>query len=134
MKIFQKVLRFIPAAFIISCSWYLSSLERIEQMPSFFGADKLVHCICFGILSFAVALSLYPFIQKKSSFIRILVPVLFIAVYGFIDELHQSYVPGRAADVFDWFADVTGAFLGSTVYFFLNKIIVRSSARETSPV
>ena len=33
--------------------------------------------------------------------------------YGATDEWHQSFVPGRSADVRDWIADATGALLGA---------------------
>jgi len=31
------------------------------------------------------------------------------AVYGLLDEYHQSFVPGREPSVADWIADVAGA-------------------------
>jgi len=35
------------------------------------------------------------------------------SAYGATDEWHQSFVPGRSADVHDWYADATGALLGA---------------------
>jgi VanZ family protein len=35
------------------------------------------------------------------------------AAYGATDEWHQSLVPGRTADRFDWAADAIGAILGA---------------------
>ena len=35
------------------------------------------------------------------------------SAYGATDEWHQSFVPGRSADVHDWFADATGALIGA---------------------
>ena len=40
------------------------------------------------------------------------VAVMFAGVYGFTDEFHQWFVPGRTADVYDWIADSTGATIG----------------------
>lgn len=37
------------------------------------------------------------------------------AWYGALDEVHQSFVPGREAGLPDWLADVTGAWLGVTL-------------------
>ena len=31
------------------------------------------------------------------------------ASYGVFDEVHQLFVPGRSGDLYDWFADVSGA-------------------------
>ena len=35
------------------------------------------------------------------------------AAYAATDEWHQSFVPGRSADVNDWYADAAGALLGA---------------------
>jgi VanZ family protein len=35
------------------------------------------------------------------------------SAYAATDEWHQSFVPGRSADVHDWYADATGALLGA---------------------
>jgi VanZ family protein len=34
------------------------------------------------------------------------------SAYGATDEWHQSFVPGRSADIHDWFADTAGALIG----------------------
>ncbi|MDP6519559.1 MAG: VanZ family protein [Planctomycetota bacterium] len=36
--------------------------------------------------------------------------VLFVVAYGFIDELHQSFVPGRSPSFFDVLSDGVGAW------------------------
>jgi len=48
------------------------------------------------------------------------------AGYGAFDELHQWFVPGRSADVFDWFADATGVGIGIGVCWLWGIIAVRS--------
>jgi VanZ family protein len=32
--------------------------------------------------------------------------------YGILDEIHQTFVPGRSGDIADWYADLTGAAIG----------------------
>lgn len=34
-------------------------------------------------------------------------------VMGAIDEIHQSFVPGRFSSIFDWFADLLGGVIGT---------------------
>ena len=44
------------------------------------------------------------------------------SLYAATDEIHQSFVPGRDADVRDWFADTIGAgdaFTAALVYEYL---------------
>ena len=116
---FITVLKWLPALFIISCSFYLSSLPKIEKMPSFWNADKLVHCICFAGLAFWVEFAVFS--KEKITF-SIIFAILFVCVYGIIDEIHQSFTPGRSASVFDWIADSLGAAIGSFLYLLARKL------------
>ncbi len=114
MKAFRRFLYWIPAILIFSTSWYLSSQETIEHMPSFWNADKLVHLLCFGFLSFWVAFACR--IREKKAF---WIPSVIVSVYGIIDEIHQSFTPGRSCSVFDWMADTLGAVLGAFVFLYV---------------
>ena len=59
--------------------------------------------------------------------LRVAVLALAIAAgYGAFDELHQWFVPGRSADVRDWFADVSGALIGIGLCWLWGIIAVRS--------
>jgi len=42
--------------------------------------------------------------------------VLTVSAFGVTDEWHQSFVPGRDCDVFDWLSDTLGAALAVTLY------------------
>lgn len=118
MNRLKKILRWIPALFIFGCSWYLSSQETIEQMPTFWNADKLVHCICFAGLAFWVAFAVGT---KLPTQWRIALPVIIVSVWGITDEIHQSFTPGRESSVFDWCADTVGAIIGSIAFFYFCK-------------
>lgn len=47
------------------------------------------------------------------------------SAYGVIDEIHQSFVPGRTCTLPDWIADTIGAFLGAVLVLFLVKKIYK---------
>jgi len=117
----MRLLRWIPAAVILGCSWHLSSQSTIEYMPQFWNADKLVHMLCFAGLSFWVAFGAGT--QGTVRF-RHVFPACFVSCYGIIDEIHQSYVPGRSCSVFDWCADTAGAVLGAIVFYRLSCCIL----------
>lgn len=102
-----SILKWIPAIIIICCSWYLSSQPTIQHMPKFPHADKIVHFICFGGLCFWITFAL-----QRKKYIAIAVTSL----YGIIDEIHQSFVPGRSCSIFDWIADTTGAIAGFFIF------------------
>ncbi|MCR4822333.1 MAG: VanZ family protein [Treponema sp.] len=114
-----KILKWIPALFIACSSFYLSSQERIEMMPEFWNADKLVHFICYGGFSFWVA-----FACNIKNFKMTLIPTIIVSVWGISDEIHQSFVPGRSVSVLDWLADTCGAFLGAVIYLLIARKII----------
>ena len=123
MEMLKKLLKWVPAVVICSISVYLSSQPTIEKMPSFWNADKLVHVVCFGGLSFWVAFACN---LKANSLKEIILPLSIVSIYGIIDEIHQSFTPGRSCSVFDWIADTVGAFLGALIFFLIIKLIKRS--------
>lgn len=62
---------------------------------------------------------------------RVIVPIALIAFaitsgYGLSDEFHQWFVPGRTADLADWYADMTGAVIGVGVCWLWGMIAIRS--------
>ena len=121
----KKIVKWIPAVFIASCSFYLSSQEHIEHMPSFWNADKLVHFFCYSGFCFWVA-----FACNIKNYKKVWLPILIVSLWGVSDEFHQSFVPGRSVSVFDWMADTFGASLGAVVYvFFITRILPKIKNR-----
>ena len=47
---------------------------------------------------------------------KIPLPIVITSVYGIIDEIHQSFTPGRECSFFDWVADTLGAVFGSICF------------------
>ena len=119
-KNFTTFLKWLPALLIFMISFYLSSQPIIQKMPSFPFADKIVHFICFGGLAFWVAFgcNISGFRLKE-----IILPSFIVSFYGIIDEIHQSFTPGRSSTVSDWIADTLGAILGSFAFFLLIKVL-----------
>ena len=122
---FLKVLRWLPAIFIGCCSWYLSSQPHVP-LPDFNMSDKVVHLACFAGFAFFTALAFFGIRSpddKRSWLKRIFLPALVISIYGIIDEIHQSFVPGRSCSFLDWCADTIGAIIGSSLFFFIVKFM-----------
>ena len=75
-------------------------------------ADKLDHLAEFAVLG---AL-LWNAVSRHNP-LPVVTPAMFVltigAGYGALDELHQSLVPERSAELGDWLADVVGVALGS---------------------
>ncbi|MBR1912335.1 MAG: VanZ family protein [Treponema sp.] len=121
----KTLFKWIPAAFIIGCSWYLSSQPTIVHMPVFPYADKLVHFICFGGLSFWISFAVH---SKKAAAIAL------TSFYGIIDEIHQHFVAGRSCSLFDWMADTVGAIAGYFCFRAIQACFANLLNREEKPL
>jgi VanZ family protein len=104
--------------------WFGSNLSIGEESPiNFIGLDKLGHAIEFGILGLVAANALLTLTgrnqsNRSSSSQRESVwngAVLIAALWGWLDEIHQFWVPGRNTDPSDLLADVIGAAIGAWV-------------------
>ena len=113
------------ASFVLMCLIFLiSSFPAPEELPVFPFADKLYHLLEYGLLA-----SLIYFAREKSRprVYPILIPFLIAFLYGISDEIHQYFVPGREADVFDALADAAGGF-----FFPLGIHAIRHRSRTSS--
>jgi VanZ family protein len=77
--------------------------------------DKFEHIIEYGILgALAARFALTSPREVWRKLAWWLFPIL-IACYGYLDEVHQYFVPGRIYSLGDWAADCTGGILGVLV-------------------
>jgi VanZ family protein len=83
-----------------------SAFPPLLRIP---GLDKLVHMAMYGVLA---ALGARPALASSRGAKGIAWLLAGIALFAALDELHQIWIPGRSADVFDWVADMGGALLG----------------------
>ena len=82
---------------------------------------KLAHYTIYtigGILIFN-----YAYITNKSKKQKILYSIIFGAGYAITDEIHQYFVPGRSARIFDVGIDTLGVITGVLIYLVIIKII-----------
>ena len=86
-------------------------------------SDKAIHFLAYAGLSFLIA-TLLPLLGVRGW--RVYGGALIVAAcYGAIDELGQIPVPGRTADIADWWADVAGAVAGLTCYWLMVAAALR---------
>lgn len=99
---------------MMAALWFLSSRPLHLPDTGIQGMDKLLHFSVWALLAGAIAL--YPgrrVILRPRFWTLIVIAVA--SFYGVMDELHQSFVPGRDASIFDWVADTLGAAAGGMV-------------------
>ncbi len=115
-RVRARLLAWAPSVLYMAVIWALSSMSlHIALNAEFPYTDKIVHFFEYSglalLLTHAVLRSWPDQPTLKSFFIAVLVT----AAWGLLDELHQAFVPGRTADVFDLCADVLGALAGAGV-------------------
>jgi len=126
MKIIQRFKFGLPAIVIavgIFIASHQSKIEIPEIVPEF--NDKLLHALAYLIFGITIILALkknHPQITRAKCFTLLL---LIGGLYGMSDEIHQHFIPGRTADVYDWFADVTGILLSYIVFIPVEKYLFR---------
>jgi len=79
--------------------------------PHIVDFDKVAHFSIFGLLATLVARAGFP--GRRAWW-----AVLIVSLFGWSDEWHQSFTPGRDVDVMDWVADSLGALVAVTVYLY----------------
>ena len=85
----------------------LSSMTRLHPPDlGFHAQDKLAHAVEYGIFGWLLSRSFHLLTPNHAKAVFL---VLFLgSLYAASDELHQLFVPGRRADIFDFLADAAG--------------------------
>lgn len=107
----RRLVLWAPIAVLLGFEYYLSSLSRLPNvLPSFHGNDKVLHAGYF----FLVAAFFVRAGRFGHGWTRRRTAILILGVllsWGVADELHQSFVPRRSAEVGDLLADLFGTVL-----------------------
>ena len=107
----------VPAFTAAAVIFYVSSIEGItfpEIGLSF--DDKIFHCLAYFLFGLLIVRALH-FGKLQPVYLRIkIISIIIGFLYGFSDELHQSFVPGRSAEFWDWLADAVGIVMGVEFY------------------
>jgi VanZ family protein len=105
----------IPATAWALLIFVLSSIPGAAFPPSkLLSYDKLVHAAVYAVLGAFCYLAASRKWPRKAS-VLVLISGAMATAYGFTDEFHQLFVPGRAADLRDVLADSIGGFVGAMV-------------------
>jgi len=87
--------------------------------------DKVAHMILYALFGFLLYLTMknspYPSFSAHAMLFAIAIGV----IYGISDEFHQSFVPGRSANIPDLVADGLGVTLAQTFIFIKGKLCIK---------
>ena len=112
----DRVARFrISAALWALLIFVLSSIPGAAFPPSrVLSQDKLLHAAVYAVLGALIFVALPRRWSHKTS-VLVLIAGATATLYGFTDEFHQMFVPGRSSDLRDVLADGVGGFVGALV-------------------
>lgn len=90
-----------------------SGQSDVAAPPGIPSVDKLAHFLVFGLMA---TLVVRPFFHRERRLRSVVITVAITSLYGGLDEIHQSFTPGRSVEVFDWVADTSGAVIAAVAY------------------
>jgi len=124
----------LPAIAWAVLLFFLSSIPS-RSLPKFVinVRDLFLHFIFYSVFGLLLSHAMIERPERASRWSRWLVVGIGV-LYGASDELHQSFVPGRACSFLDFLADSAGVTVGLFLYFFLVRRLwfERKSRNELS--
>ena len=126
------VLYWLPLILYCLFIYIQSAHPSPEQIPSIPFIDKVLHCAAYGIMGILFYRACQTLRIKDNIHMLILISVVSASLYGISDEIHQSFVPFREAEVADVIADIIGAFSGVYLYQYSKNVKRLSSNRSVT--
>jgi VanZ family protein len=105
------VVYWVPALLYMAGIFIVSSIPDLGPLPGGV-SDKSGHTLAYAGLGALLLFALARGRPERVTLGRAAIAVALASAYGVTDEWHQSFVPGRSAEVADVLADVLGAALG----------------------
>lgn len=143
-KIIKRIFPFIPAILCMAVIFAFSSQDKAQStevsnaaVEVVYGADKVgsfiptviirkaAHFLEYAALGALLYFGISMMNKNKSIKFRIVVSTFVGAVYAATDELHQYFVPGRAAMLSDVLLDSCGVIFGVLCAAMIFRIIMK---------
>ena len=122
------ILCWLPLILYCLLIYIQSANPSPKQIPSFPFVDKVLHFAAYGIMGILFYRAYQTLRIKDNIQMLMLLSVVSASLYGISDEIHQSFVPFRDAEVADVIADIIGAFSG--VYLYQLLMAVRADRKR----
>jgi VanZ family protein len=100
----------VPTVLWMGVIFFLSTLPESATPGRGIISDKICHGAEYFILAFLILFALQRTTRARF-FTAFWITLVWAALYGLSDEIHQLYVPTRQFDVGDLLADVGGVVL-----------------------
>lgn len=101
-------------------TFVLTSIPNPDVPVPFRFADKAAHLGFYAVMG--ILCGLWRRASGCSAREAVLQTLLFVAVAGALDEVHQHWIPGRTMSLLDWAADLLGGGTGGAFSAVLPRI------------
>jgi VanZ family protein len=101
---------------------FIASSIPVQVTP---GVDKALHVLEYALMGFFTARGVLLSWDLPRSWGVALGAGLALSM-GVLDEIHQHFVPGRTASIYDAMADLAGALLGAFAFVALGGLLYGS--------
>ncbi len=107
--------RYLPPVLWAILIFILSAIPGDNYPSNCFDYAPLAHFIEFGVL--AILILRASGIKDKNIYWTLIISVL----YAVSDEIHQMFVAGRSAGIFDWLIDFLGILVGIKFWWWIKS-------------
>jgi VanZ family protein len=116
----KKMLTHLPWMLLMTAMTIISSMSRVP-VPNlrFQHLDKILHFTAFAVLGWLLCRSWeksFSLSMKRNRFMLFAIAIIIGGAFAVIDEIHQSFVPGRDASVWDLLFDWLGIWSAAMIY------------------
>lgn len=122
----RRALALTPVV-VLSVAIFVASSMPAVQPPSMGieWQDKIYHGLAYFVYGLCVQVAVFGWNVRIDNLRACLIVCVVGAAYGISDEIHQSFVPERMAEVADAIADAVGVVLSTTFLGLTRSLLLR---------
>ncbi len=110
-----RIVRWLPVTLWMAGLFYLSHQSAPLAPVAADVNPVLAHVVVYAVLAILLYIAVVPPGNAAPKWVPASIAFALAVLYGFSDEVHQAFVPGRFASEADVLADAFGAAIGVAV-------------------
>lgn len=117
----QRTARWLPVALWMAGVFYLSHQSAPFEPVAASVSPVLAHVVVYAVLAILLYFAITPSAHAAPKWVPASIAFAVAVLYGFSDEVHQAFVPGRIASEADVLSDAIGAAIGVVVLLIVSQ-------------
>ena len=113
--------KYIIGAILWAILILVLTLSPGSSMPDLdiFSYDKLGHAFIFFVFAFLLISGIYEQLEVRKRK-AVYIGAIIAALYGFLIEVLQHFIPQRSMEIYDALANIIGSFFGLGLFYVRN--------------